>query len=185
MAAPLITPLPTPPKGGDTDFDKKADAFTKDLYDAITELNALGTYVENNATDPNIQAVGNAIQKIIAIEGKLSDITKVATNIDNIKNFVNAKTIDFYKRVIDLDTYTAGFPSLVEGQIIKKGSQYIFVTNTNKTATTFNQLIALSSANEKLSGFPKVFKSITVKINATAPANVLDVQSLLKGKRLI
>ena len=52
MAAPTVTPLPTPPSRQEPDtFSDRSDAFLGALPTFQSELNTLGTYVETEAAD--------------------------------------------------------------------------------------------------------------------------------------
>ncbi|WP_278400414.1 Lcl C-terminal domain-containing protein [Stutzerimonas kunmingensis] len=89
MAAPIITPIPTPPIRSDApaDFAAKADAFAASLPQFVTETNASAAFLDQRAIDADASAQAAAASEA-AVE---ADRAEVANNTQAVAD--NTQTV--------------------------------------------------------------------------------------------
>lgn len=81
MAAPIITPIPTPPIRSDApaDFATKADAFAAALPQFVTETNTSAAFVDQRAIDADASATAAAASEAAAEAGRAEVAANAAT----------------------------------------------------------------------------------------------------------
>ncbi len=90
MAAPIITPLPTPPIRSDApaDFAVKADNFAASLPGLVTETNASVAFVDQRAIDADASATAAAASEQAAEAGRAEVAANTATVASNTATVV-------------------------------------------------------------------------------------------------
>ncbi len=90
MAAPIITPIPTPPIRSDApaDFATKADAFAASLPQFVTEANTSAAFVDQRAIDADASAQAAAVSEAAAEEDRAEVAANTATVASNTATVV-------------------------------------------------------------------------------------------------
>ena len=90
MAAPIITPIPTPPIRSDApaDFATKADAFAAALPQFVTETNTSAAFVDQRAIDADASAQAAAASEAAAEADRAEVAANTATVASNTATVV-------------------------------------------------------------------------------------------------
>lgn len=165
MAAPIITPIPTPPIRSDApaDFALKADAFAASLPQFVTETNTSVAFVDQRAIDADASAAAAAASEA-AVE---ADRAEVATNAETVAtntatvvaraDEVAANTLQVAQKTQqvaeDAQAVADALASVADGPVTSVAGQTGVVTlDSLRTAGVATQAGAETLSNKTVSG---------------------------------
>jgi|GEM_PF-893693 hypothetical protein len=193
MAAPIITPIPTPPIRSDApaDFAAKADAFAASLPQFVTETNASAAFVDQRAIDADASAQAAADSEL-AVEADRAEVAAntvtVANNTSTVISRANqvandaAQVADDRQQVSeDAQAVADALASIADGPVASvAGNTGVVTLEQLRTAGVATQAGAETLTNKTVSG-PRAsmaqYIDKTVTIAAATGTVTLDLSA--------
>jgi hypothetical protein len=165
MAAPIITPIPTPPIRSDApaDFATKADAFAASLPQFVTEANTSAAFVDQRAIDADASAQAAAASEGIATT-KAGEASQSATAAQTYA--ANLESLDelwLGAATSDPATGKAGAPLVAGNAYVNSATGYLRAFNGSEWVQGVSAVSGVNSVNGQTGAV-----DLTAQMHATA-----------------